>query len=129
MIFNDKEIRKTTFFIVAILISVLVMLPQLTIKNHAVDALGNIEAERHLVLDSSATESDIHTHDNGTAEEAKAYHLHDHDPSDHSHQSIDLVSHVSLHFKKGRLWCGEYRCTYILSSPFLLERPPKFILA
>ncbi len=111
--------------VVGILMSIVLLLPQINPAAH--NPLAGLDAttERHYQLDYEPSDHAGHSHENGTSEELSLDHQHGHNSADHTHNPVFLSVHALP--AASSIFTG--RCTYTRSylppPPSQHLRPPQ----
>ena len=95
---------------------------------HDARALQASEDERHAALLALEAAEHGHSHDDGTADEENAGHVHGHDPADHSHQ-FAFVAGSSGHWglPPPQRWSSSWFNIPLPAIADGIERPPRML--
>ncbi len=103
----------------------LMLAPPGASTSHDPVALAKAEAERHLQLAADIAEHG-HSHDDGSASETHAGHLHGHNAADHLHDTPSQPpAMAALLAAPGQGWSAGERYTSLPLRVFELDRPPR----
>lgn len=111
--------------IVGILMSIVLLLPQINPAAH--NPLAGLDAttDRHHQLGYEPLDHAGHSHDNGTSDELSLDHQHGHNSADHTHNPVFLSVHplpAAPGISTGRCI---YARSYLPPPPSLRLRPPQ----
>jgi|GEM_PF-2842925 len=124
-----KISERSKLIIVGIIMSLILVLPQINSDNHTPIVSLETSIERHLSLGFEAPDNVPHAHENGTHEEALLEHQHDgHNSADHTHSPLYISSQNSWSEPNRVTESIEYIFSHTSPTPFLWQRPPKLTL-
>jgi hypothetical protein len=117
-----KSSRLTIF---GIIMSIILVLPQINSGYHNPIVSLETVIERHQFLEFDAPGELPHVHENGTHEESHLDHQHGHNNADHTHNPLYISSQNNWAEPIKRIEPVEYLFSHTPPTLFLWQRPPK----
>ena len=120
--------ESSRLIIFGIIMSIILVLPQINSGYHNPIVSLETGIERHLLLGFDAPDELPHVHENGTHEESHLGHQHGHNSTDHTHNPLYISSQNIWAEPNKRVEPSEYIFSHTPPTPFLWQRPPKLAL-
>ena len=120
-----KTSESTRLIVTGVIMSIILMLPQMNVGSH--NPIASLEAgiERHMALEFETFDISPHTHENGTDEEWNLVHQHGHNHADHTHNPLYISSQNMWPGTSNIVGLTDYIRSHTSPIPFLWQRPPK----